>query len=80
MRGIFILLIRLYQRLLSPLVGPCCRFHPSCSAYSITAVRRHGVLRGLWLSALRVAKCHPFHPGGVDPVPAPHVARGDLTR
>jgi uncharacterized protein len=63
--------IRFYQLALSPLVGPACRFHPSCSQYALEAVSRFGVLRGGWLSVRRLARCHPFHPGGYDPVPPP---------
>ena len=61
-------LIRLYQLLVSPLLGPCCRFAPTCSDYARQAVQRHGVWRGSFLSLRRVARCHPFHPGGWDPV------------
>jgi putative membrane protein insertion efficiency factor len=67
-RGL-ILMIRAYQRFISPGLPPACRFYPSCSAYAATAIERHGPLRGLWLSAARIARCHPFHPGGIDPVP-----------
>lgn len=63
-------LIRLYQVLLSPLLGNRCRFHPSCSHYAMEAVGRFGVLRGGWLTLARLGRCHPFHPGGFDPVPA----------
>ena len=58
-----------YQRFLSPLLGPQCRFVPSCSQYAVEALRTHGAVRGLWLSARRLARCHPFNPGGYDPVP-----------
>ena len=61
--------IRFYQLALSPLVGPACRFYPSCSQYALEAVSRFGVLRGGWLAARRLGRCHPFHPGGYDPVP-----------
>jgi putative membrane protein insertion efficiency factor len=62
-------LIRVYQRLVSPLLPPSCRFYPSCSAYAVTALERHGAAKGSWLAARRLARCHPFHPGGIDPVP-----------
>jgi uncharacterized protein len=62
-------LIRGYQALVSPLLPPSCRFTPSCSQYALEAVTRHGALRGTWLAARRLARCHPFHPGGFDPVP-----------
>jgi uncharacterized protein len=62
-------LIRLYQYLLSPLLGPCCRFTPSCSAYAIEALRQYGLVRGGWLTVSRVLRCQPWHPGGFDPVP-----------
>jgi len=61
--------IRAYQVFLSPFLGQCCRFYPSCSSYCIMAVRRHGWVRGLRFGILRVCRCNPFHPGGVDPVP-----------
>jgi putative membrane protein insertion efficiency factor len=59
-------LIRLYQWTLSPLLPPACRFYPSCSQYALVAVREHGVMRGGWLAVARLARCHPWHPGGVD--------------
>jgi putative membrane protein insertion efficiency factor len=68
-------LLRAYQRFISPLLGPRCRFYPSCSAYALEAVTVHGALRGSWLAVRRLSRCHPFHPGGVDPVPPP-TARG----
>jgi len=68
-RALLIGLIRLYQRLLSPLLGPRCRFHPTCSTYAVQALERHGVVRGSALAARRIARCHPLNEGGFDPVP-----------
>lgn len=64
--------VRLYQRTISPILGPVCRYYPSCSAYSVTALERFGPVRGSWLTALRLLRCNPFARGGVDHVPAPH--------
>ncbi|MBL1276087.1 MAG: membrane protein insertion efficiency factor YidD [Ectothiorhodospiraceae bacterium] len=79
MRKILISILRIYQLVLSPLLGPRCRFYPSCSCYAQTALERYGVLRGGWMSVRRLSRCHPWHPGGVDPVPEtdclPHNAR-----
>ena len=66
-----ILLIRIYQRILSPLLGPVCRFEPSCSRYAVKCLEYHGAVRGSWLTVRRIARCHPFHPGGFDPPPPP---------
>ena len=71
MRKILILIIRAYQYLLSPLLGPSCRFYPSCSCYAQEALEHHGVIKGGWLALSRLLRCHPWHPGGVDPVPEP---------
>lgn len=60
-------LVRLYQIFLSPIMGGQCRFHPSCSAYSIQAIRKYGAAVGAWRSMRRILRCHPFHPGGYDP-------------
>jgi putative membrane protein insertion efficiency factor len=62
-------LITGYRRFVSPLLGARCRFAPSCSAYALEAVREHGALRGTWLAVRRIGRCHPFNPGGFDPVP-----------
>lgn len=69
MSRILILCIRFYQISISPLFGPKCRFYPTCSAYAIEAIEKWGWIKGSWLSIKRLAKCHPFHPGGYDPVP-----------
>lgn len=61
--------IKAYRRFLSPLLPPVCRFYPSCSAYALEALQVHGALRGTWLAARRLGRCHPFNPGGYDPVP-----------
>jgi putative membrane protein insertion efficiency factor len=67
-------LIRIYQLVISPFLGPVCRFHPSCSRYAAECLRLHGAARGSWLSVRRLMKCHPFHPGGHDPPPLPEGA------
>ncbi|MBI5344207.1 MAG: membrane protein insertion efficiency factor YidD [Deltaproteobacteria bacterium] len=64
-----LILIYLYKRLISPLLPPACRFYPSCSDYACRAAEVHGALKGSALTLIRVLKCHPFHPGGFDPVP-----------
>ncbi|MFZ1324787.1 MAG: membrane protein insertion efficiency factor YidD [Candidatus Contendobacter sp.] len=71
MRALLMALIRGYQWFISPLLGPHCRFYPSCSQYAYEAIARHGIGRGVWLALCRVGRCHPWHPGGVDPVPEP---------
>ena len=68
-RRIAIAPIRFYRRFISPALGPNCRYSPTCSAYAMTAIERHGVVRGGWMSLKRVGRCHPWHPGGHDPVP-----------
>lgn len=69
MRRIVTTLIRGYQRFISPLLASNCRFHPTCSQYTLEAVERYGAAKGLWLGAKRIGRCHPFNPGGYDPVP-----------
>ena len=69
MRHLLILLIRFYQYAISPWLGRRCRFFPSCSEYTAEAIRKHGVRKGLTLGVKRVSRCHPWHPGGYDPVP-----------
>lgn len=69
MRRLLILLIKAYRLLLSPWLGAHCRFHPTCSCYAITAIERFGVLRGILMATRRLSRCHPWHPGGIDPVP-----------
>ncbi|MDD4171223.1 MAG: membrane protein insertion efficiency factor YidD [Syntrophomonas sp.] len=68
MKRVFIILIKTYQKL-SSFKKPVCRFYPSCSNYSIEAIQKHGVIKGGWLALKRISRCHPFHPGGYDPVP-----------
>jgi uncharacterized protein len=68
MRWLCLTLIQGYRALVSPLLGPACRFEPTCSRYAMEAIDRYGVLRGLAMAAWRLLKCHPFHPGGEDPV------------
>ena len=69
MQALILLLLRAYRVAISPLMGPRCRYYPSCSQYAQTAVERYGVVRGSWFAVRRIARCHPWHPGGVDPVP-----------
>ena len=69
MKGLLLLLIKIYQWFISPLLAPACRFEPSCSRYAAGCIEQHGALRGGLLSVKRLCKCHPFHPGGHDPVP-----------
>jgi uncharacterized protein len=69
MKTLLLLLLRGYQLGISPFLGQNCRFYPSCSEYAAQAVRAHGAGKGAWLTARRICKCHPWHPGGLDPVP-----------
>ncbi len=70
-RALLLLLVKVYRRFLSPILPRACRFSPSCSAYALEALERHGAARGTYLTVKRLLRCHPFHPGGLDPVPAP---------
>ncbi|WP_028782897.1 membrane protein insertion efficiency factor YidD [Thalassobacillus devorans] len=69
MKYIFIGVIRFYQKVISPIKPPTCRFYPTCSQYGLEAFQRFGFFKGLYLTVVRIAKCQPFHPGGFDPVP-----------
>jgi putative membrane protein insertion efficiency factor len=69
MQGLVISLLRAYRYALSPFLGYNCRFHPSCSEYALQAIQHHGLWRGGWLAGRRLLRCHPWHPGGYDPVP-----------
>lgn len=71
MKKLILMLVKGYSYLISPFLGSNCRYYPTCSAYTQEAIERHGVLRGLWLGIKRISRCHPFHEGGVDPVPEP---------
>lgn len=72
---VLVVLVTGYRRFISPLLGPTCRFYPSCSAYALEAVQLHGALRGSWLTVRRLSRCHPFHSGGIDPVPGSELAQ-----
>lgn len=65
----FIFLIKIYQKIISPIIGPKCRFTPTCSNYAVEALKKHGVFKGTWLAVKRIAKCHPWGGSGYDPVP-----------
>lgn len=68
-RNLCVLILRVYRAVISPLYGQVCRYYPSCSAYALEAIQRHGVVRGIWLGSRRIARCHPWAAGGVDDVP-----------
>ncbi len=72
MRQVVTAALRGYRYLISPLLGPTCRFYPTCSSYAIEAIERHGITRGTWLTLRRLIRCNPWHPGGVDMVPDEH--------
>ncbi|ACL05818.1 protein of unknown function DUF37 [Desulfatibacillum aliphaticivorans] len=69
MKRLLIIPIRIYQRFVSPILGPHCRFYPSCSQYAVEAIEKHGPVKGGWLAVRRILRCHPLNPGGFDPVP-----------
>jgi uncharacterized protein len=69
LQKVFIAIIRFYQTVVSPLKPPTCRFYPTCSHYGLEAIKRFGPIKGGWLTIKRIGKCHPLHPGGIDPVP-----------
>ncbi|MDR6121985.1 putative membrane protein insertion efficiency factor [Bacillus sp. SLBN-46] len=69
LKKVFISFIRFYQIVISPIKPPTCRFYPTCSHYGLEAIQRFGAFKGGWLTLKRILKCHPFHPGGLDPVP-----------
>lgn len=68
-KRVFLFLIDVYRRYISPLKSPCCRYIPTCSEYAMIAIERYGAIRGGWLALKRILRCHPFHEGGYDPVP-----------
>ncbi|OIP68619.1 MAG: membrane protein insertion efficiency factor YidD [Oscillatoriales cyanobacterium CG2_30_40_61] len=68
-KTLFITLIKGYKLLISPLFPPACRFHPTCSQYAIEALETFGIIQGSWLALKRILRCHPYHPGGYDPIP-----------
>ena len=69
MKTILKFIIKVYQKIISPLTPPSCRFYPTCSNYGLEAIETHGAMKGSWLAVRRISKCHPFHEGGFDPVP-----------
>ena len=68
-RNICVVILRVYRAVISPLYGDVCRYYPSCSSYALQAIQHHGVIRGIWLGSLRIARCHPWAAGGVDDIP-----------
>ncbi|QLF93542.1 membrane protein insertion efficiency factor YidD [Pseudomonas sp. ABC1] len=79
MRKLALIPIRIYQYAISPMMASHCRFYPSCSCYAYEAIETHGVIRGGWLTVRRLARCHPWHPGGYDPVPSHKTSNSSST-
>lgn len=69
MKHLFIAIIKFYRKYISPMSPPSCRFHPTCSSYGLEAFEKHGAIKGIIMTIIRIGKCHPLHPGGFDPVP-----------
>lgn len=69
MKTVMLSIIRFYQRYISPMLPPTCRYQPTCSQYGMEAIQYHGIIKGTWLMIKRILRCHPFHQGGFDPVP-----------
>ncbi|UOB20032.1 membrane protein insertion efficiency factor YidD [Macrococcus armenti] len=69
MKQLLLAIIKFYRKFISPMTPPTCRFHPTCSQYGLEAIETHGAIKGGYLTVKRILKCHPFHPGGFDPVP-----------
>jgi putative membrane protein insertion efficiency factor len=78
-RNVCVAILVAYRAVVSPLYGDVCRYYPSCSSYALQAIQQHGVVRGIWLGARRILRCHPWAAGGVDDIPEPH-ARLETTR
>ena len=79
MQKILTFFLRGYQYLVSPWFGSRCRFHPNCSSYALESIEKHGTLKGFWLALKRLGRCHPWHPGGYDPVPDPATPHAHTT-
>ena len=78
-RNLCVVILRLYRAVISPLYGDVCRYYPSCSSYALQAIQPHGVIRGIWLGSLRIARCHPWAAGGVDDIPQRPTERYSVT-
>jgi putative membrane protein insertion efficiency factor len=78
-RNLCVIILRVYRAVISPLYGDVCRYYPSCSSYALQAIQHHGVIRGIWLGSLRIARCHPWAAGGVDDIPQRPTERYSVT-